>query len=121
MTVILVCGGRDFYDKKMLKQTLDKIRETSGITKIVHGGARGADSLANYYANSYGIECKVYPYVEAAGKAGGPIRNKFMLQDANPDLIVAFPGGKGTANMIKLAQNARKKIIIVVGAPPAYD
>jgi len=39
-------------------------------------------------------------------KSAGYIRNKQMLAEGKPDLVVAFPGGKGTANMVKLAKLA---------------
>lgn len=40
------------------------------------------------------------------GKAAGPIRNQRMLDDGKPDRVLAFPGGRGTANMVKLAKAA---------------
>ena len=46
------------------------------------------------------------------GRAAGPIRNGEMLKD-RPDLVVAFPGGKGTANMVTQATNAGIEIVLV--------
>lgn len=40
------------------------------------------------------------------GKAAGPIRNKQMLDQHSPDLVIAFPGGRGAANMVALARAA---------------
>jgi hypothetical protein len=40
------------------------------------------------------------------GRAAGPIRNQRMLDKGKPDLVVAFPGGRGTADMIRRAERA---------------
>jgi hypothetical protein len=40
------------------------------------------------------------------GRAAGPIRNQRMLDEGKPDLVVAFPGGRGTADMIRRAERA---------------
>ncbi len=42
---------------------------------------------------------------ETYGKAAGPIRNREMLLNL-PALVVAFPGGKGTADMVRQAERA---------------
>lgn len=52
------------------------------------------------------------------GKAAGPIRNQLMLDDFKPDLVVAFPGGKGTADMVKKAQDAGVTVILVGSSFP---
>jgi len=38
--------------------------------------------------------------------AAGPIRNQWMLKYGKPDLVLALPGGAGTASMIDLASKA---------------
>ena len=58
------------------------------------------------------------------GKAAGPIRNAEMLTEFLPDYIVAFPGGKGTADMLRKAEKARVTNIEIVGInerSPIYD
>lgn len=98
---ILVCGGRDFDDYAKVCEVLNKY---SNITEICHGGARGADSLANDYANHNKIPCKVYNADwNKHGKSAGIIRNFYMLHDFKPDLVVSFKGGRGTQNMIDLS------------------
>lgn len=98
---ILVCGGRDFNDKKFVDKTLDEIMNSNDISKIIQGEASGADKLAKLYALEKGI-----PLVSLAadwnkfGKAAGPLRNDEMLK-LNPNLVIAFPGGKGTKDMVK--------------------
>lgn len=96
-----MCGGRDFDDWELLHSSLQKLP----IKSIVNGGARGADVMSSSYAEQYAIPVVVYPAEwDKYGKGAGHIRNARMLQNYKPDLVVAFPGGKGTANMIKIAK-----------------
>jgi len=73
---------------------------------IISGGAPGADTLALEWASTYGI-----PTIEMEAnwgfysKAAGGIRNEWMLKWAQPDLVIAFPGGPGTRNMIHAAMD----------------
>lgn len=104
---ILVCGGRDFNDYEFLEKTLDGLKEWAeeDITEIIHGGATGVDTKAGEYAASRGIGLRIFKANwKVQGRAAGPIRNKQMLDEGQPDLVIAFPGGKGTANMIKQTQ-----------------
>ena len=101
MTKILVCGGRDYHDDSLMEQVLDQIQPG----EIIHGGARGADRLAGEYARQRGIPCREYPAQwNRYGKSAGYRRNEQMLREGHPDLVVAFPGGRGTAHMINTAR-----------------
>lgn len=85
---------------------------------IIHGGATGADNAAgNFACMNFCIE-EVFPANwQKYNKAAGFVRNKKMLVEGKPDLVVAFPGGKGTANMVKLARAAGVKVMeIEMGA-----
>lgn len=109
---ILVCGGRDYSDMAKVFQILDTL---TGVSVVVHGAARGADTLAGLWAASKSLKEKPYPADwNRYGKRAGPIRNLRMLDD-NPDieLVVAFPGGAGTENMIALAEARGIKILRV--------
>lgn len=100
---ILVCGGRDFNDAALLEQTLNDLEPRL----IIEGGARGADALARSYAMLHGVELQSYPAMwDRDGKAAGPIRNQAMLINGRPDLVIAFPGGRGTADMVRRARAA---------------
>ncbi len=69
--------------------------------------ARGADLLAAAWARSRGIPARPFPADwNRDGKAAGFLRNVRMLREGRPDLVVAFPGGKGTAHMVGLARRA---------------
>lgn len=109
---ILVCGGRDYVNRDVMRAVLSFFpRETV----IVHGGARGADKLCGSTAKELGFkDVRVYPADwKAHGKAAGPIRNREMYQAERPDIVVAFPGGNGTADMIGVALNGGTRVIEV--------
>ncbi len=108
MTTILVCGGRDYVNRVHLFQVLTKIAtEWPGQITLIHGGASGADSLAGEWAKLRGIRTTIYPADwKRDGRSAGPIRNSEMLIDGKPDLVVAFPGGRGTADMVTKARRA---------------
>ncbi|HJP82254.1 MAG TPA: DUF2493 domain-containing protein [Fimbriimonadaceae bacterium] len=109
---VLVCGGRDYSNYDHLGAMLDEIHEKTPITTIVHGAAKGADLMAGIWARLNGIPIKGYPADwKRHGRAAGPIRNQEMLDKEHPDLVVAFPGGTGTAGMVKLARVAGVEVI----------
>jgi YspA, cpYpsA-related SLOG family len=111
---VLVCGGRDYFDYENVCKVLDQYYTAVGISVIIHGGATGADKSAGDYAEDLHIPCYKFPANwNKYGKAAGPIRNKQMLEEGKPDVVIAFPGGKGTANMIKQAQEAGIRVITI--------
>lgn len=104
---LLVCGGRDYTDRAALYKALDHLHARRTIELVIHGAARGADSLAAEWAGARGIQSKAFPALwHAYGKAAGWIRNQHMLDAGQPDGVVAFPGGRGTADMINRAHTA---------------
>ena len=112
MVRVLVCGGRAFDDRDMLNAALDKVHQERGFTLLIAGGARGADTLAEEWANAVGLPCTVYRADwENLGRKAGPIRNQQMLDEGRPDLVVAFPGGRGTADMVGRARSAGIEVI----------
>ena len=110
---VLIAGGRDFADRELLFETLDRLHAERRITVVIHGAARWADTLADEWAKERGIDVNAKPPDwKRHGRAAGPIRNGEMLKN-RPDLVVAFPGGKGTANRVKQATNAGIEIVLV--------
>lgn len=100
---ILVCGGRDYNDKEFLFYALDRINPDI----VVHGGAKGADSLAGEWCKTRNKEERVYHAKwNLHGKAAGPLRNREMLKEELDGLsgVVAFPGGKGTRDMVQISK-----------------
>jgi hypothetical protein len=80
---------------------------------IISGGATGADTVGIDWAVVNWCRFEEYPADWSQGKNAGPIRNAVMLEEGKPDLVIAFPGGKGTANMVKLATEANVEVIEV--------
>lgn len=105
---VLVCGGRDYRNTAMVRRVLDEIyqRFAKRGLRIVHGAARGADTLAdNWVSVSIGqgkdVTCQSYPAEwDRHPVTAGTLRNARMLMLEKPDLCVAFPGGNGTADMV---------------------
>lgn len=104
---VLVCGGRDFSDEKMLRETLNVIHNDTTISLVIHGDADGADKLADQWARQNDVPLYVCPAAwKTYGKAAGIIRNRHMLRYGQPDMVVAFPGGRGTDDMVNSARTA---------------
>ena len=103
---MLVCGGRDFADLEKVRRTLNPYLTHGGLT-VAHGAARGADTLAGRWAKVNGTPVVEYPADWTThGRSAGPIRNRQMLDSFRPDVVVAFLGGRGTADMVSIAQAA---------------
>jgi len=107
---ILVCGSRTWYtcvtdiEKALRPYTGEQPNAT-----VIHGGASGVDTAAGNVAYRMGFRTKVYPANwKLYGKSAGYIRNKQMLDEGKPDLVLAFWDGKsrGTKMMIELAKRA---------------
>lgn len=108
---VLICGGRHYSDKKAVYDFLDMMHTTYTITLLIEGGATGADMIANQWAR----ERRVKFHTEQAKweqykRAAGPIRNNEMLMK-NPQVVIAFPGGIGTKNMMNQAKNLGIEVI----------
>lgn len=100
----IVCGGRDFSDRNLLFQEMDKLVNTFSITEIAHGAARGADSLADQWATEMTFKVTRFPADWAQyGKSAGMVRNRQMYNEFRPDIVIAFKGGRGTEDMMKIA------------------
>jgi len=106
---VIIAGGRDtpFTLRNVL--WLDAYMP-DGVTEIVSGGAKGADALGERWALKQGIPLTIFKAEwDKHGKAAGMIRNREMAEYA--DVLIVFPGGRGTANMIKEATKCGLTII----------
>jgi hypothetical protein len=113
---VLVCGGRDYTNADALGRILDGMKSAHGQLTIIHGGAKGADTLAGTWALANDCLLKVYRADwKAHGPAAGPMRNQWMIDESLPDCVVAFPGGAGTADVVRRARKAGIRTITVVG------
>lgn len=102
---VLVCGGRDYSDQQTAFAALDS-HVRHGDT-IIQGGAPGADRLAREWCHQRRCRYENYPADwKTHGRAAGPIRNQQMIDEGKPTKVIAFPGGRGTADMVRRARNA---------------
>lgn len=118
---ILVCGGREYDDWLTLSNFLYREFHPAGFYDgnepdpiLIQGGAKGADFLARVWAVKHGFSYEEYPANwKEYGPAAGIRRNQQMLDEGKPDLVVAFPGGNGTADMVRRAKKAGVEVIEV--------
>ncbi|MDE2426268.1 MAG: DUF2493 domain-containing protein [Elusimicrobia bacterium] len=127
---LLVCGGRDFNDKEAVWSALDSVVVDFGVVDVlIEGEASGADHLGRLWAEHRGITvipCPAdwsniavpgavvrYRQGKPYNAAAGGMRNQRMLTDHAPDLVVAFPGGNGTADMVEKARRAGVEVVEV--------
>lgn len=120
---VLVCGSRHLANLDLAWNWLednarDLCAEATGrdsnaqITHVIEGGARGADEAARCWARASGIPMLTFtPDWDRYGRQAGPIRNTQMLAEGRPDAVIAFPGGVGTADMVRKARAARLPVV----------
>lgn len=104
---VLVCGGRDFNDCGLIFDTLDSLARAEIVDCIIEGDVPGADRIAGAWAKRRRVDLNLYPADwRKHGRAAGPIRNQQMLDAGKPHMVIAFPGGTGTADMVRRARAA---------------
>ena len=109
---VLVCGGRDFSDSAALYRKLDWFARKHLVDVVIEGDARGADRMAGYWARKRRIENLKFPADWGRwGKRAGYVRNVEMLEKGKPDVVLAFPGGRGTEMMTGLARERGIQVI----------
>ena len=121
---IIIAGSRDFNDYELLKKSaieiITKKTMLPDLTRIVSGGARGADTLGERFANEMGLEISRFiPDWDGLGKRAGYVRNaemaKFAVEDGNYGVLIAFWDGqsRGTKHMIDLAKRYGLEVHVV--------
>jgi len=127
---ILVCGSREFTNYELLYSVMEAVRTFYPLQEIViiHGAARGADMLADKAGRALGYDVVSFPANWAQhGKRAGIIRNQQMLDEGDPDLVIAFtPTAEytpGTGDMVRRAQKAGIPVIHIRerGREPVAD
>ena len=121
---VIIAGSRDFNDYELLKKSaieiITKKTMLPYLTRIVSGGARGADTLGERFANEMGLEISRFiPDWDGLGKRAGYVRNaemaKFAVEDDNDGMLIAFWDGqsRGTKHMIDLAKRYGLEVHVV--------
>lgn len=112
---VIVTGGRDLKKEDHVWDWLDKIHRLLGITELAQGQCpTGADLLAREWARMHNVPLAGFRADwDIHGKAAGPIRNQRMLAVFQPELVVAFPGGRGTMNTRGLAEHMGIPLLVI--------
>lgn len=119
---VLVCGSRDWSDELILNVVLDGLRMRHGTIVVIHGAARGADKLADEWAKYEPMPRLPFPanWDRDGRYTAGPIRNQRMLDEAFPELVIAFKDGLrpaldkgGTEDMVRRAKAAGIPVYVV--------
>ena len=102
---VLICGDREWCNRSVIMKVIQELKPKI----IIEGGCRGVDTLARECANILHIEVHEYRAEwQRFGRAAGPIRNKEMIEEGRPSLVVAFHNNldksSGTKNMVKQAK-----------------
>lgn len=111
---VLVCGGRDFTDEEHFASAMKKADVIHGPFHVIIQGEckTGADKMARSWAiYNQADEVGFHADWTKHGRAAGPLRNQRMIDAGKPDLVIAFPGGKGTADMVRRAEAAGVKVV----------
>jgi hypothetical protein len=108
---IIVTGGRDYSDRKRVDAELTNLAPTH----IIQGGATGADWLAARWGEHHCVRVTTMRADwDKHGRAAGPIRNEAMLREHKDATVLAFPGGRGTADCVRQARALGLRVIEVV-------
>lgn len=102
---VLICGDRAWMHSKVIMKVIEELKPTV----VIEGGCSGADSIARECAFALNIQVDEYKaHWNEYGRAAGPIRNKEMIEEGRPDLVVAFHNNikksAGTKNMLMQAK-----------------
>ncbi len=104
---VLVCGGRHYQGWRRVADTLRRLHDSSPIGLIIHGCDPGAATLAVRWALLAGIPTSGFDAdFRSHGPAAERLRNERMIVESKPDLVLAFSGGEGTADVISRATAA---------------
>lgn len=106
---VIVSGGRDYGEIDRMWKLLDEVNKTRKIGLLCHGACKygGADLHAENWAKSREVDYLGMPAkFGTRGPQGGPDRNASLLKHCDPDLVLCFPGGNGTADMLRKAKRA---------------
>lgn len=124
---VLICGSRTWTEADPINAILEAYRMSTADLTVLHGAAKGADSLAGFWGHRNADEVAEYPARwDTHGRSAGPMRNQEMLDKGQPDVVWAFidkplSESKGTADMVRRASKAGVPTYVVQAVSIARD
>lgn len=115
---VLITGDREWFSDRHVDVIYAELSALPAGTVIVHGAARGVDTIADVIARALDFTVRPYPanWSLYGKKAAGPIRNRKMLNDEHNnskepiDVVLAFHDSldesKGTKDMVSISNKA---------------
>ena len=137
--VIVAAGGRDLsWPQERIASALLQRSGGRAVHLLLHGGARGADQAIGRAAHQLGWPVQSLPAEWGRyGRSAGPIRNRRLLEQALAEaeahtspafaasvLVIAFPGGPGTASLVQQARRCSSCSpvpVVVMEVPPPFS
>lgn len=117
---LIVAGGRGYLFTAADVEALDRLVKECDVTEVVHGCAQGADRCAREWAGERQIPRTMFRADwNRYGRSAGPIRNKAMAEYGHA--LVAFPGGRGTADMVRRAGEQGLRVFDWRGAESGHN
>ncbi len=115
---VLVCGGRHVQDADSICREVVRLHTKDPITVLIHGCLAGAGMIAEAWGRRNGIAIVRYPpNWEFYGKKAEGLRNGFMIADSRADLVLAFPGGRHTADLVQRAADGNIAVLEIAPTP----
>lgn len=109
---VCICGGRNYFNAEKVNEVLDYAYQRKPFV-LISGGATGADTLGIQWARSREVPVEVYPAQwRLYGRRAGPLRNLKMI-GTGIDVLLAFPGGRGTQHMMLACMKHGIKVIAI--------
>ncbi len=113
---LLVSGGRHFANESAIERSLDAVHRDHSVSVLIHGGLTGIGPACEGWARRNDVHLIRYPANWSMGKCGDFIRDDFMLSDCRADLLLVFPGGRRTTDMVREAQRMNLRVIVANAA-----
>jgi YspA, cpYpsA-related SLOG family len=120
---VLVCGSRFWNDARLVTSMLDGLLASEPGTEefvVIDGHAAGPDRIAHDWAEfnkDRGVNFECYPANwKVSPKGAGPIRNRRMLKEGRPTLVIGFTDDdlappSGTYDMMNIARAAKVPVV----------
>ena len=110
---VAIVGGRDFNDEVGLNARMNDLFDEYNITRVVSGGAKGADSLGAKWARSRNIPTTIYlPDWKKYGRRAGIVRNADIINAAS--MVVAFWDGHSPGTKNSIERGEKKGITVLI-------